>query len=174
MPEQTTATDAKSETGATPEAEHEESSRDDSGSTDDSDLKLGDAGKKALDAARQEAKRHKARADVLEREKQEREDAERSELEKVQRKLNEAEGKIADLERGDRAKQAAIEAQIPDLWDRLKGDTAEELAADAKAMAERFGPRKDERRDLGSGPRDATPAKGNDAMNERIRRAARR
>ena len=88
-------------------------------------------------------------------------------------KLNKL-GRVATLEREGRARAAAIEAGIPDLWDRLKGDDEAELLDDAKAMAERLGVGRQPARDLGAGARDAAPATGNAAMNERIRRSARR
>jgi hypothetical protein len=173
MPEQTTATDATSEADATSAAEHDDDSsseQHDESTTPGEDL--GEGGKRALEAMRLELKRANARADALESEKREREDAERSDLERVTHERDDLQKRVATLEHEGRARSAAAEAGIPDLWDRLRGDSADELAEDAKAMAERFGQRQTAR-DLGAGARESSaPAKGNAAMNERIRRAA--
>jgi hypothetical protein len=176
MPETPTATGATPESGATPEADQQDPLQDGSTSTASdaqADEELGEAGRRAIEKMRREVKRATARADAAEAREREREDAERSDLEKANRRITELEQSNAQLEHEGRARSAATEAGIPDLWDRLKGDSAEELAEDAKAMAERFGQRR-EQLDLGAGPREAAPATGSAAMNERIRRAARR
>lgn len=154
--------------GATPEPPPSTTPPEpEAGKTDQGEL--GDAGRKALSEARLEAKRQKARADTLEAEQKKREDAEKSELEKVTGERDELQTRITTLEREGRARSAAAEAGVPDLWDRLKGDTVEELLEDAKAIAERFG-RRVPGTDLGAGARPGTTTAG---MNERIRRSAR-
>jgi hypothetical protein len=172
MPEQPAATGATPDPGATPEAVTPPA--DQAGQQDPAESDLGDAGKRALEDMRLQLKRITRERDELQKAQQEREDAERSDLEKVTRERDELQGRIGELEHEGRARTAATEAGVPDLWDRLKGTTAEELAEDAKAMAERLGQRPAQSPDLGAGARQPAPAGGHAGMNERIRRAARR
>ena len=174
MPDSEPAPAATADAGATPAA------GDPPADTGDRDG-LGDAGRKALADIRRELKAVSKERDDVQRQLRERQDAERTDLERLtaERETLTAEretllGRVATLEREGRARAAAIEAGIPDLWDRLKGDDEAELLDDAKAMAERLGVGRQPARDLGAGARDAAPATGNAAMNERIRRSARR
>ncbi len=173
MPESPPATGATPEPGATPGAEQTPAAE--AGTTQDpAAQELGDAGKQALSDMRLELKKVTRERDELSKAQQEREDAERTELERVTRERDDYQQRIATLEHEGRARQAATEAGIPDLWDRLKGHTPEDLAQDAAAMAERLGVRQGPAPDLGSGARTPAKATGNAGMNERLRRAVNR
>lgn len=56
-------------------------------------------------------------------------------FEKAQAEAQEATAKLAQMERDQQRREAAQAAGIPQLWQRLQGETAEELAADAQALA---------------------------------------
>lgn len=164
--------------GATPESDATSGAVIDEASPEGADgttpePEVGDAAKRALAEIRREAKRQKARADALEAEKREREQAEQTELERVASERDSLQREVARLEFEGRARTAAAAHGIPDLWDRLRGESEEDLDEDAKAMAERFGTRPPQPADLGAGPRPPAPASGDEAMNERIRRARR-
>lgn len=169
MPEtETPESGAMPDAGATPAGE--ETPGTDNGATPD----LGDAGKKAIDELRREVKTIRQERDELARVVKERDDAGKTELERLTAERDELRARVDELERGaterdraDRARAAATDAGIPEFWDRLRGETEEELKADAKAMAERFGVTSSPTRDLGAGARPA-PSKGA-GMNERIR-----
>lgn len=55
----------------------------------------------------------------------------------------------------DRQKIAATQHLDPDLWDRVRGTTAEEIEADVKKLVEKFGT---------SGPRDNAPLRSGASM----------
>ncbi len=55
-------------------------------------------------------------------------------------KAAEATALLARMQRDQQRRDAAQAAGIPLLWERLKGETAEELEADAKALAEMMQP----------------------------------
>jgi hypothetical protein len=135
---------------------------------------LGDGGKRAIDALRRENRALQRERDALSQAQREREDSERTELERAQAKLSESEARISELEHEQRARAAASRHGIPDLWDRLKGSTPDELDDDAKSIAERMGPAENggsstTRPDLGGGPRPPAPARGSAAYRERRR-----
>ena len=96
---------------------------------------LGDAGKKALAeerkraaAAEKEAKALKARLDEIEA-------ANLSELEKAQKAASDAAARLAEYERTTLRQKVALVKGVPaDLVDRLRGDTEDEIAADADAL----------------------------------------
>jgi len=173
MPESPPATGATPEAGATPAAE-EPQTPPEGGEQEAQPSELGDAGRRALEDMRLQLKRVTRDRDELAKAQRDREDAERTELEKVSAERDDLQQRVSALEHEGRARTAATDAGIPDLWDRLKGDTPEELTEDAKSMAERLGQRPGGVTDLGAGARPAAPATGHAGMNERIRRAARR
>jgi len=177
MPESppATASGATPDSGARPEADQQQQTPAESAGEQQTqpDQGLGDAGRRALDDMRVALKKVTRERDELQTAQREREDAERTDLEKVTRERDELSARIQTLEHEGRARTAATEAGIPDLWDRLKGDSPEELVEDAKAMAERLGQRQPgETVDLGAGARKPAPATGHAGMNERIRRSA--
>ena len=55
--------------------------------------------------------------------------------EKAQAEAQAAADRLAQMERDQQRRDAAQAAGIPQLWERLKGDTAEALAEDAQALA---------------------------------------
>lgn len=170
MPEtETPASDATSDAGATP------AGSEDTGTENGATPELGESGRKALDDERKRSRELERRAKEAEGRLAEIENAGKSELERITAERDSLKERVAELERGeserdrnDRARSAATAAGIPDLWDRLKGDTDDELAKDAKAVAERFGVSPSSR-DLGAGARPA--ARSKEGMNDRIRRS---
>jgi hypothetical protein len=123
---------------------------------------LGDSGKKALDAERKraataerEAKALKARLDQLEA-------ANLSELEKAQKAAAEATARLAEYEKTTIRQRVALTKGVPaDLVDRLRGDTEDEIAADADALMALVSAPKSPRPDPSQGPR--TTASGSTA-----------
>lgn len=123
---------------------------------------LGDSGKKALDAERRraataerEAKALKARLDQLEA-------ANLSELEKAQKAAAEATARLAEFEKTTIRQRVALTKGVPaDLVDRLRGDTEDEIAADADALMALVTAPKSPRPDPSQGPR--TTAAGSTA-----------
>lgn len=115
---------------------------------------LGDSGKKALDAERKraataerEAKALKARLDQLEA-------ANLSELEKAQKAANEATARLAEYEKTTIRQRVALNKGVPaDLVDRLRGDTEDEISADADALMALVSAPKSPRPDPSQGPR---------------------
>lgn len=101
---------------------------------------LGDAGKRALDAEREARKAAEKAAREAQAKVKQYEDAGKSELEKAQTTAADA-AKDAETARGELARlRAALKAGLdPELADRLKGSTPDELAADAASLAEKFG-----------------------------------
>jgi predicted nuclease with TOPRIM domain len=172
MPEQTTATDdATSSPDATSGAEQTR----ETGSTD-----LGDAGKRALADLRKELREAARERDDARRRVAELEDAGRSELERkstelerAQERTRELEAQVSRLEHDGARRAAAAAAGIPDQWQRLRGETEEELTADAKQLADWRSEGK-QAPDLGAGARSDTSAKGERGMDQLIRRGARR
>lgn len=133
---------------------------------------LGDAGKKALKAERDARKAaEKARDDALARAKQY-EDAQKSDAEKLEERATEAEKALAAANR----RLAAMEAGLPaDAADRLRGDTPEELKADAEALKALLGTPEAQKKNeegegatppgsLDGGARTAAPKKSLDAQ----------
>jgi hypothetical protein len=109
---------------------------------------LGEAGKRALEAERKARRTAENEAKELRAKVKEAEDAEKTELERLQ-------GQVADLTtkaeaataRADRYEIAAEKGLTPAQARRLVGATREELEADADAMAEELGLKKDEGKD---------------------------
>lgn len=115
---------------------------------------LGDAGKRALTAERQRAAAYKrqadewkARLDAIEAEKL-------SDIEKAQKAANEATQRAADLERAALRYRVAVEKGVPaSLVDRLRGDTEDEVAADADSLLELVNAPRSPKPDLSQGPK---------------------
>lgn len=174
MTETTTATSgATPDPGATPGAAQDAAG--DSGRTD-----LGDAGKRALAEVRRELKAKDTQLAERDAHIAELENAGRSELERTRadnerltETLRQREARIAELERDSARRAAAAAAGIPDQWERLRGETDAELAADAKQLAEWRGAT-GQTPDLGAGARPGGPATGTSGMSQRIRDRARR
>jgi hypothetical protein len=127
-----------------------------------------------LSEASRRARQAEADAKAARQELQGLQDAGKSELEKASTRAERAEARVAELERSLLITAVASKYDLhPELVPRLRGDTEEELEADAKALAKQF-PRHQEEPppDLGGGARDgATPA-GSKAFSETIRRRA--
>jgi len=147
-----------------------------SATRDDGQGDLGDSGRKALADVRRELRAITADRDEARRRITELEDAGRSELERKTGELERANARNVELEAenaslrlNDLKHEAAAGAGIPDLWKRLEGGTPEELAVDAKKLAERMGGATPP--DLGAGARQGGSG-GPPAMNELIRRRA--
>jgi Domain of unknown function (DUF4355) len=96
---------------------------------------LGDAGKKALDAERKRAAAAEKEAKTLKARLDEIEAASLSELEKAQKAANDAAARLAEYEKTTTRQKVALIKGVPaDLVDRLRGDTEDEIAADADAL----------------------------------------
>ena len=90
----------------------------------------------ALKKANAEAAKFRKQVEAHEQAEQARKDAELSEMDKLKKQLAETEAKARQLERTSLQRQAAEQAKLPAaLADRLKGETLEELTADAEALA---------------------------------------
>ncbi len=101
------------------------------------------------------------------------EDRDKTEAQKLEERATAAEGRIGPLEQENTRLRVALEKGLPvDLIDRLRGNTAEELATDADVLLARFSAGQ-RQVDVGLGPRSSPPP--ND-MNSLIRQqvAARR
>jgi hypothetical protein len=102
---------------------------------------LGEGGKKALDAERKRARELEKQLKELQKFKQEIESANLTEMEKLQNQLKEASEFRSKAERELALKNVAIEKGLPkELVARLRGDTEEELLADADELLTLFAP----------------------------------
>lgn len=124
---------------------------------------LGDAGKKALDtmkaernAAKRERDELKARLDEIER-------AGLSDLERAQQEAQEAKARLAELERQSLVQRIALDKGLPaSLVDRLRGDTEDDISADADALLALVNAPKSPRPDPTQGGRGETPTSTGD------------
>ncbi len=78
--------------------------------------------------------------------------------EKAQADAQAAAAKVAQMEHDQQRRDAAQAAGIPALWQRLQGETAEELAEDAKALAALMQPTQPTSGQPGRQPTQPTPA----------------
>jgi hypothetical protein len=93
--------------------------------------------RKALKDANAEAARHRKTAEQVAADEAKRKEAEMTELQKAQKRADEAEARAQQLERTSLQREAAANTGLPaKLADRLKGETLEEMEADAKAILE--------------------------------------
>lgn len=84
-----------------------------------------------------QAKKELKELETLRAEKQEREQAEMTELEKAKKRIAELEKQSQDAQRAIWQRDAAAEANLPSIFaDRVKGETLEEMKADAVKLAE--------------------------------------
>lgn len=91
---------------------------------------------KNLKAANFENAARRKALETLEAEKKAKEEAELSELEKANKRAEEAETRLNLLEHARLQEKAALKFKLPsELAERLKGNTIEELEADAEALA---------------------------------------
>lgn len=96
---------------------------------------LGDAGKKALDAMKAERNAAKRERDALKAKLDQIEQSNMSELEKAQQAAQAAQAELDQIKARALRQQVALAKGVPaDLVDRLRGDTEDELAADADAL----------------------------------------
>jgi hypothetical protein len=153
--------------GATP------ASDDDKGKTDE----LGDPGVRALTAERERVKElERSNAEMRDR-LAELEDAGKSEVERARAQLQresvraeQAEARIAELERNGARLRVAEEVGLPlELADRIQGDDDRAMRADAKRLLDLTAPA-DGR--LGAGRGGVTPPRATDDMNALIRQAS--
>lgn len=128
---------------------------------------LGDAGKKALEAERRNARAAAKERDALAARLKEFEDRDKSESDKAVERAAAAEKRAADLEAHVARLEIAAEAGLtPAQAKRLVGSTREELEADAKELLATFKPASDESTEtvtdsLDLGVRGGAPKKGN-------------
>lgn len=100
---------------------------------------LGEAGKKALDAERRNAKAAAKERDALAARLQEFEDRDKSEIQRASERAEAAEKRAADLEvRALRLEVASEQGLTTAQARRLVGETREELEADARDLLETF------------------------------------
>jgi rRNA-processing protein FCF1 len=91
----------------------------------------------ALKEANKEAASRRKRLEELESAETKKNEASMSELEKLQKRLQETEAKLTAKEKAETRRAVAEKVGIPAAFaDRLKGETPEELEADAKALLE--------------------------------------
>jgi hypothetical protein len=128
---------------------------------------LGEAGKKALEAERRNARAATKERDALAARLKEFEDRDKSEADKAIERAAAAEKRVAELEAHATRLEVAYENGLtPAQAKRLVGSTREELEADAKELLATFKPAVDESSDkvadsLDLGVRGAAPKKGN-------------
>lgn len=122
-----------SETTEAPEgAENEAQDTQEGATPNDVAEGLGEGGKKALSAEREARKAAEKTAAELKAKLDEIEQANLSDLEKAQQAAKAATDRLAEIESTSLRQKVAIEKGVPAKWvDRLRGDTEEELAADA-------------------------------------------
>jgi hypothetical protein len=114
-----------------PEADEDKEPQNDQLAQGEPD-QLGDAGKRALEAERRRAAAAERDAKALKAKLDEIEAANLSEVEKATKRATDAESRLVEIERTILRQQVAIDKGLPAKWvDRLRGDSAEELAADA-------------------------------------------
>lgn len=108
---------------------------------------------------RSEAARHRKEAQEAKAKAAEYEDRDKSELEKITGKLSKAEERAQAAENSLLRFQVAAEKQLPrELIPRLRGNTEEELAADADELLNLVKSRNDnERPDFDGGAREPAP-----------------
>jgi hypothetical protein len=91
----------------------------------------------ALKEANNEAAARRKKLEAFEAAEAKRKEGEMTELQKAQAKLAEYEAKVKQHERKEAQTAAAVKAGLPAAFaDRLKGETPEELEADAKQLLE--------------------------------------
>ena len=91
----------------------------------------------ALKAANKEAADRRKRLEELETAETKRKESEMSEVDKLKKALAEKEAILTSLQRATLQRQAAEKVGLPAVFaDRLKGETPDELEADAKAILE--------------------------------------
>ncbi|MGN6245120.1 MAG: capsid assembly scaffolding protein Gp46 family protein [Motilibacteraceae bacterium] len=96
---------------------------------------LGEGGKKALEAERKRAAQAEREAKALKARLDEIEAANLSELEKAQKAAADAAARLAEYEKTTLRQRVALAKGVPaDLVDRLRGDTEDEISADADAL----------------------------------------
>lgn len=109
--------------------------------------------RKVVEEARREAAKYRTRAQEAEARLREIDDATKTEAEKALQRAEEAEARAAELERRDVARDAGL----PVSWaDRLRGDSRDELLADAQQLAKEFN-RPANNADWDAGPRPPAP-----------------
>ena len=127
---------------------------------------LGDAGKKALEAERRNARAAAKERDALAARLKEFEDRDKSEADKAIERAAAAEARVTQLEAHATRLEVAFENGLtPAQAKRLVGSTREELEADAKELLATFKPAADESADkvtdsLDLGVRGTSPRKG--------------
>ena len=123
-------------------AEDENAQRDADDQASDNDRAaepLGEGGKKALDAERREKRAAEKRANEAEARLKEIEDRDKSEAQKLADRADAAERRAAELEaRTLRLEVAAEKGLTPGQAKRLVGKTREEIEADADDLLETF------------------------------------
>ena len=133
---------------------------------------LGDAGKKALEAERRNARAAARERDALAAKLKEFEDRDKSEADKAVERAAAAEKRVAELEAQATRLEVAFENGLtPAQAKRLVGSTREELEADAKELLATFKPAADESGDkvadsLDLGVRGAAPKKGDSTADQ--------
>jgi hypothetical protein len=135
---------------------------------------LGDAGKKALEAERRNARAAAKERDALAAKLKEFEDRDKSELDKVTERAEAAEKRAAELQGFvDRLEVASEAGLTPAQAKRLVGSTREELESDAKELLATFKPATDSddsadkvSDSLDLGVRGAAPKKGNSTADQ--------
>lgn len=102
---------------------------------------LGDAGKRALEAERRNARAAAKERDALAQRLKEFEDRDKSEAEKATQRITDAEGRASQAEAKAMRLEIAFEKGLtPAQAKRLVGATREELEADADELLETFKP----------------------------------
>ena len=133
---------------------------------------LGDAGKKALEAERRNARAAAKERDALAARLKEFEDRDKSEADKAIERAAAAEARVAELEAQSTRLEVAFENGLtPAQAKRLVGSTREELETDAKELLATFKPAADETGDkvadsLDLGVRGAAPKKGDSTADQ--------
>lgn len=102
---------------------------------DPAEKPLGENGEKALRAEREARKAAEKAASDYKAKLDEIEQASLSDLERAQQEAKDATSRLAELERQSLIQRVAIEKGVPaNLVDRLRGDTEDDITADADAL----------------------------------------
>jgi hypothetical protein len=111
----------------------------------------------ALKSANKEAEKNRLKLKEID-------DANLSELQKAQRDAAEAKTEADNLRKDNLRKTVALNAGLPGKWaERLRGDTEEEMAADAATILADLGKPKTPAPDPSQGPRQTPKTSGWDA-----------
>lgn len=168
-----TAADASSNTDSSPDASADALTPEQQAAVDAADKP--DVVQALITSQARELRQAQGQLRTAQRALQELEDAGKSELERASTRAERAEQRVAELERNQLVSAVAARHSLPpELAERLRGETEQELEADAKALAKLMPGETPDPGALGAGARSAAATGGSRGFSEQIRQRARR